>query len=274
MGVMPGDAIMKPVFSKMLEERLKTVIVGRVVYHYENVPSTNDVAHRLGREGVPEGAVIIAGSQSEGRGRGGKAWFSPSDVNLYCSVVLRPELPPQDVPLLTLISSVVLVDTLESYGVKGGIKWPNDILVDGRKVAGVLTEASTTGGRVDFLVLGFGVNVNATRALLDSGLGGDAKGATSLVEILGREVDLVEFAASLLTRLEEWYLAFLREGRRIIVAAWNDRSIMAGRRVEVQEATGAVVGKVLGIDAEGHLVVEPLPGKTHRVISGDVRLIS
>ena len=142
---------------------LETHDLGRTLHAFETVDSTNVVAFRLAVEGAEHGELVVAETQTNGRGRRGRRWSSPGHLNLYCSFVLRPELPPQRAPELTLLTAVAVAESLRAAGVPADIKWPNDLLVAGRKVAGILTELSADLDRIHFVVVGIGINLNAGR---------------------------------------------------------------------------------------------------------------
>jgi BirA family biotin operon repressor/biotin-[acetyl-CoA-carboxylase] ligase len=236
------------------------------------VGSTTQAALDLARQGAPAGSVVLANLPLAGQGRRGKRWFSPRDVNLYCSVILRPPIATELAPFFTFIASVALADTLDGWGVRPGIKWPNDLLVGKKKIAGVLADALTTGHRVEAVILGVGVNLNVSHAALAAALGPEAQSAISLREVVGAEVDRTEFAIRFLQRLAEWYDRFLEQGKAAIMKAWMDWDLVTGRRVIVRENGHAMEGTARGVDEHGYLIVETLPGETVRVISGEVRL--
>jgi BirA family biotin operon repressor/biotin-[acetyl-CoA-carboxylase] ligase len=184
---------------KALRTCLNTRVIGKDLRYWPEVDSTNAMALRLALEGAVEGTVVVAETQSKGRGRAGKPWFSPPGLNLYLSVILRPAVEVQKAGLLTLISSLAIADAIEAEGGQAQVKWPNDVLLGGRKVAGMLAELQTIGERVETLVLGIGVNVNISQDKLDQALGQTPWGATSITEVLRREIDRVAFTATLLT---------------------------------------------------------------------------
>ncbi len=258
--------------SKRLAARLGTRRVGRVVYSFDEVGSTNDVALELGRWGAAEGTVVMADSQTKGRGRYGRRWVSPPGVNLYLSVVLRPAVEPGHAALATFVASLALGDTMRTVGVEPAIKWPNDMVTGGRKVAGVLTEAETAAARVEFLVVGIGLNVNMDGAAIERLLGEEASGVTSLREAAGMELDREEVAAALLEALDARYAEFLGRGAGWVVEAWNAASRMVGRRASVRVEGGVVEGVVRGVDAQGRLIVERGDGGVEAVVAGDVQV--
>lgn len=247
----------------------QTRLLGKVVHYWDEVDSTNAVLGRLLKEGVGEGTVVIADAQSQGRGRIGKSWFSPPRVNLYMSVLLDPPIQFSDARLLTLIGSLAIVDAIEAQGVKAQVKWPNDVLVADKKIAGVLAEIQTHAGRVDHLILGLGINLNIDRASMNRLFADAAAGATSVHEALGHAVDRSAFAALLLERLEKHYFDFLSAGKHLILQEWRSRSFL-GRRVSVREEDMHVEGVALDVDEEGCLLVTLDDGSSVRVREGEV----
>ncbi|MCS6925676.1 MAG: biotin--[acetyl-CoA-carboxylase] ligase [Candidatus Binatia bacterium] len=246
-----------------------TRLLGHTVHYWTEVDSTNAVLARLRKEGASEGTVVIADAQTAGRGRLGKPWFSPPGVNLHLSVLLTPPIQLSQARLLTLIGSLAIADAIESTGVKAQVKWPNDVLVADKKVAGVLAEVQAQNGQVAEIILGLGVNVNIDRPTIDRLFGDVASGATSLREALGHEVDRAAFAARVLEALEHRYFAFLAAGSQPLLTEWRRRSFL-GRRVRVQEEDMTVEGIALDLDEEGCLVVILDDGSSVRVREGEV----
>jgi len=246
---------------------------GKRLYLYVEVPSTNAVLRELARRGAAEGTVVLAEAQTAGRGRAGQPWFSPPGVNLYASVLLRPAIAPRAVPVLSFIASLALADTIDEQGLRAAIKWPNDILVRGKKVAGVLAEVVATGDQVEFLILGVGVNLNVERDALRAALGPAGQAAGSLRELLGRPVDRNAFAATFLNYLGQWLALYREQGDAPVLRAWGDRDILTGARVEVREESVTFDGRVRGVGPDGCLEVEDVLGRRRRVVAGEIRLI-
>lgn len=257
----------------LLRRRLSSETIGRQIYLFGEVPSTNAVLRGLAKAGAREGTVVLAESQSAGRGRLGQEWFSPPGVNLYVSVLFRPAILPPAVPVFSFIASLALTDAIWTEGVPAAIKWPNDVLVERRKVAGTLTECSTAGDRVEYVILGVGVNLNVQREALRAALGEAAHAAISLREAAGREIDRNAFAATFLSLLERWLHVYVTRGPEAILTAWRDRDILVGRRVEIRAEEGTCAGRVLGVSRDGHLVVEETRGAAREVLGGEIRLL-
>lgn len=233
--------------------------------------STNAVAFKMAEEGAEEGTVVIADAQSAGKGRLGRIWLSPPGVNLYCSVVLRPAISPVAACQLTFLSVVAVARAIEKCtDLKPQIKWPNDILISGKKVAGLLNEMNAETEKVNFVVLGIGVNLNMRLAQLGETL---RHPATSLMEEGGAEVDRVAFTRTLLQELDELYDRFLVEGEAPVRAEWLERSAIKGRQVRVNLGAREITGEVQGVDQFGGLLVKLYDGTVETVLSGDVTLI-
>jgi BirA family biotin operon repressor/biotin-[acetyl-CoA-carboxylase] ligase len=249
---------------------LNTQELGQTLHCSAELPSTNDRARELADAGAAHGEVVVAESQTSGRGRRGRTWASPAGRNLYLSVILRPNLPPQRAPEITLVASVAACDACRKAGVEAGIKWPNDLLVGGRKVAGILTELSAEPDLVHWVVLGIGVNLNSGPGDFPAELRGLA---TSLSIERGQPVPRALFAAALLSELEQWLDRHANEGFGPIRDAWRERSVTLGREVRVDAEGGEISGVAEDIDASGALLVRGKAGLA-RVVSGDVRLVA
>jgi BirA family biotin operon repressor/biotin-[acetyl-CoA-carboxylase] ligase len=249
-----------------------TSATDRHLYLFAEVGSTNDCLRDLAGRGAREGSVVVAEAQRAGRGRLGQRWFSPAGVNIYASVLFRPAISPAEVFTFGSIASLALVDAIESLGLSAAIKWPNDVLVHGKKVAGVLVDSGMREKLVDYVILGVGVNVNVTTTALRDALGDSAGFATSLSQLLGREVDREALLAAWLEGLEAWRARWQREGPSALQKAWADRDILTGRRVEVRGGDGTFEGRVLGLEPGGSLVVLDTLGRRRRITTEEVRL--
>jgi len=252
-----------------LRPLLNTHDLGQELHWYEELGSTNDRAKELAEEGAEHGEVVIAEAQTAGRGRRGRSWVSPPRKNLYFSVVLRPELPPARAPELTLVASVALCDALRLAGVEAGIKWPNDLLASGRKIAGVLTELAAEPDRVHWAVLGAGVNVNARREDFPEELRDEA---TSVLIERGQPAPRALLAAACFTALEDWLDRHAEEGFAPIREAWRARTVTLGREVVVKADGREIAGTAEDIDETGALLVRG-PAGLERILAGDVKLV-
>jgi BirA family biotin operon repressor/biotin-[acetyl-CoA-carboxylase] ligase len=252
--------------------QLMTSVIGKQLVCLDETGSTNADAFRLAEEGAVEGTVVMADAQSGGKGRRGRAWSSPAGVNLYCSVVLRPRVMPHEAPQLTFLSAVAVARTIAQVtGLRPEIKWPNDLLIGGGKVAGLLNEMSAETDGINFVILGIGVNLNMTMAQFPSDL---RHPATSLFVATGSQVARVRFAAILLNELDRLYADFLAHGFGPVRKEWHLYCNARGRELVVSDAGMEVVrGRFDGIDGDGALLVRRPDGRVDRILSGDVRVL-
>jgi BirA family biotin operon repressor/biotin-[acetyl-CoA-carboxylase] ligase len=252
-----------------LRPLLNTHDFGQVLHCYDEIGSTSDRAKELAEEGAGHGEVVVAETQTAGRGRRGRVWSSPPRRNVYLSVVLRPELPPGRAPELTLVASVAVCDALRQAGVNAGIKWPNDLLASGRKIAGILTELAAEPDRVQWVVVGVGVNVNARREDFPEELRDEA---TSVLIERGQPAPRALFAAACLTLLEDWFDRHAEDGFAPVRDAWRERNVTLGREVLVRTDGREISGVAEDLDDAGALLVRTASG-VERVLAGDVQLL-
>lgn len=240
----------------------------RDVHWFDEIDSTQRVARDLARAGAPEGTVVVAERQTAGRGRLGRSWHAPRGVNLYCSIVLRPPLAPATVPQLALVCGVAAAAAIaEETDLRPAIKWPNDVLLERRKVVGVLVEMESEMERVHHAIPGIGVNLNEPQSAFPRDLQGKA---TSLLAVTGRRVDRAAFAARLLAELEARYGRFLSSGFSSVRAEWESYSSLTGVEVQIVSPEGERSGVVLGVDDDGALRLRRADGEVVRVIAGEV----
>ncbi|HXJ79524.1 MAG TPA: biotin--[acetyl-CoA-carboxylase] ligase [Candidatus Methylomirabilis sp.] len=256
-----------------IRRQLRTSVVGRHLYLFEEVESTNTVLSNLARSGAEEGTVVVAESQRRGRGRLGQEWFSPGGVNLHASVLFREPLMPRRAGAFTFIAGLALTDSIKDLGLHPAIKWPNDVLLNSRKVGGSLVECAIRDETVEFLVLGVGVNLNVSPQSLRDALGAAATTATSVSEALGHDIDRNAFAASYLNHLDRWALCHRQGGTARILEAWRDRDILTGRRITARGADASYDGRVLGVSDEGQLVVQDSLGGRHVILTEEIQLL-
>lgn len=251
-----------------IRERFASARLGNAVHYFPELDSTNRFAFKLAAEGAGEGAVVLAEQQTHGKGRLGRSWFSPAYLNIYVSVILKPQFAPADAPQLTLMSAVAVADAAQLFlGYAPAIKWPNDILVGGRKLAGILTESSVDRDRLHFVVVGIGVNLNVPAELLPEDLRGLA---TSLLILKRQAVDRTTFAGELIQSLDRCYGELEQRGFPHIAARWESFFELKGRKVKVEMGDRQVSGTATGIDRDGALLIERSGGALERVIAGDV----
>jgi BirA family transcriptional regulator, biotin operon repressor / biotin---[acetyl-CoA-carboxylase] ligase len=251
-------------------EGLETRFLGRPLVFLESTRSTNDLLLRWASEGAPEGTAVWAERQTKGRGRHGRKWDSRPGKSLTFSVLLRPSLGMGDLPEITLAAAVAVAKALESYGLKPKIKWPNDLLLGGKKICGILTETGRPQDKRAPVVLGIGVNLNQRAEDFPRDL---RPRATSFLLHAGRRVDRAEFFQRLLVQLEKAYLRVLARRFDLVLSDWRRRAAVLGRQVRVEGPRGFLYGQVLDVDAKGALMVRNDLGMVERVHSGTLEFL-
>jgi BirA family biotin operon repressor/biotin-[acetyl-CoA-carboxylase] ligase len=240
---------------------LQAKLLGNKVVHLNATGSTNVVARQLAERGIAEGTVVVAETQSRGKGRLGRKWITKPG-GLWMSVVLKPAIDPMHASSITLLAAVSVTKALRGAGLEAVIKWPNDVLVNGKKICGILTEMSAETDVVNFIVLGIGVNVNNDVPL---------ETATTMRSELGRDADRLKFMQSLLETLEEDYFTFKKEGFTPILWSWRRYSDTLGRLVEVTYQDEVVTGLAQDVDEDGSLLVKTPDGSIRKIVSGDCK---
>jgi BirA family biotin operon repressor/biotin-[acetyl-CoA-carboxylase] ligase len=238
-------------------------MAGRLIIH-DKAESTQDLAREMAQQGEPEGTAVMALSQTRGRGRAGRSWSSPPGKNIALSLLLRPRLTPGDTVLLGLLAAIAVAETVEGRGVRQAqLRWPNDVLVQDRKIAGILSEAVIESGAIDFLIIGVGFNVNT----LESDFPRDLRTpATSLFLCTGEESDLEEVAGEFLGKMDRLYSRVKKEGCAFIPSLWEHRWPHRGRMLVHDDTAGTG----LGLDTDGALILQQEDGSMTRIVSGDV----
>jgi BirA family biotin operon repressor/biotin-[acetyl-CoA-carboxylase] ligase len=232
----------------------------------DDCASTNDEAARLARAGARHGTVVIATTQSAGRGRDGRPWASPPGFGVYLSAVVRSPLPLVEVPPMTLAIGIGLCDAIRSTGVHACLKWPNDALVDNKKIAGVLVEAQSQGNKLEAVVIGIGVNIGGEVPPEIAGI------ATTLEAASGKPIDREAFIAALLAYVERWIDRYVAMGLEEIIPAWTERMAI-GIAAKATIGGAPMIGEVAGLDDDGALLLRDRDGALHRVRTGDVEVI-
>jgi BirA family biotin operon repressor/biotin-[acetyl-CoA-carboxylase] ligase len=255
---------------------MNTKFIGRNIYFFEEIDSTNNYAKKIAYEGCEDGSIVIAEKQTAGRGRLGRTWESSNGTGIWLSVVLRPNIPPQAIQLITLSSSVAVVRAIkDTTGIETGIKWPNDIILDGRKVCGILTEMSSEADHVNYVIIGIGINVNQKTQDFPEELRDKAISIRSFANhnseaafkrslIIGR----------LLSELEDVYYMLIDGRTEEILKAWKEYSIILGKEVVVSGRDGKFTGIAEDLTCEGKLVVRSVDNTTQMILSGEISLKS
>jgi BirA family transcriptional regulator, biotin operon repressor / biotin---[acetyl-CoA-carboxylase] ligase len=256
----------------LLPEILRPLLRGTIfdadLHHFYKIGSTNSAAMAAAAEGAPEGSVFLAEEQTAGRGRGSNSWQSPRSTGIYCSAVLRPTLPPSEVLVLSLAAGLAVKAAIQQVDsrVNTDLKWPNDLLIDGKKVSGILTEMNAEATRVRYIVVGIGINVNQVSFPRDLA-------ATSLKLATGSEWSRVELAAALLKSLDREYRQLLDDpaSRLSILRRFAENSSwVRGKNVRIEENGLSFEGTTEGLDERGFLLVRTSRG-VQTVLSGTVR---
>jgi BirA family biotin operon repressor/biotin-[acetyl-CoA-carboxylase] ligase len=253
---------------QMLSHRLYGTPFARRIFHFFKIDSTNSVAMQLGESGEPHGAVVLAEEQTAGRGRAGRAWASEKSAGIYCSILLRPQIPPAHAPLLTLVAGLAARDAAaEDLDALPDIRWPNDLLVSGRKFCGILTEMHAEPDRIHYAVIGIGINVNQSKMPADL-----ARIATSLRIETGKAHSRFELLIRLLRHFDRYYNQFLAEGAPPVLRRFAQvSSYYEGKRVRITTATESFTGTTAGLEPSGVLRVTRDDGRgVEAVLSGDV----
>ena len=253
-----------------IKNGLRTRFVGKDIVFFEEVDSTNRVAKQLAQKGAAAGAVVVAEAQGKGRGRLERPYFSPAGKGIWFSVILRPHILPQEAPKCTLLAAVAVAMAMKRFGLKAEIKWPNDILHEGKKLTGILTEMSAEIDRINYIVIGTGINVNIEEEEFPEEL---RDKATSLSIMKGERLPRVAFFQAVLEALDELCIVLEEDGFAPIIARWREYAVTLGQEVHVIGAIGkdSFDGRAIDIDEEGALLVET-EGGVRRVLAGDVSI--
>jgi BirA family transcriptional regulator, biotin operon repressor / biotin---[acetyl-CoA-carboxylase] ligase len=263
-----SELLGQPLQIRQIRDGLITKRLGAKLHYFSEIDSTNAYARQLAAAGADEGEIVVAEAQTRGRGRLGRSWISPPFVNLYLSVILRPHLPPMHAPQLTLMAAVALADTVASFlRTPPTIKWPNDILIEGRKVAGILTESRCDSERIEFVILGIGANLNYPAELMPDSI---RDRATSIASVTQTEVSREEFFRRLIQALDRCYGEIEESGFADLAHRWEALFGLREKKVRAEMAGRTITGIAKGIDPDGALIVEDGRGERQRIVAGDV----
>ncbi len=247
-----------------VSRQLNTRFIGKKIYYFDTVSSTMDSALQLAIKGSSEGTIVLAESQTKGRGRLGRNWFSPKYKGIYLSLILRPRILPNSTPILTLLTAVSICEAIkEAAGLEAKIKWPNDIIIHNKKLGGILTELNAEMDITRFVVIGIGLNVNNDKK-------GLTEGAISLKECKKEHINRITLLQEILRRIENNYLALLERDNRTIIDKWRNLSVTLGKRVRVACQKEHLEGEAIDIDSDGGLLVRLDSGLVEKVMAGDI----
>lgn len=249
---------------------LKTKYIGRKILYFDSLDSTNIKAKYLASSGEADGAVVISEEQTMGKGRLGRSFISPKGKGIWMSIILRPEIEPISASIITQIAAAAVNSAAAQIGVKTYIKWPNDIILNGKKVCGILTEMSAELTNINYVIMGIGINANLD---IEDYTDEVKKCATSLKIETGKSIDRKELLARFLNNFEDLYEEFIiNDNIKRIIKICRENSILIGREINVIKRGNAVKAKALDINDEGLLVVEYENGKIESLISGEVSI--
>lgn len=251
-----------------IEENLHTEYIGRKLYYYDSISSTNIKAKEIALE-EPEGTVIVSEEQTGGLGRLGRNWISPKRKGIWLSIILKPEVEPMNVSKIALVGAAAVNKALEDMGINSGIKWPNDIVLNGKKVCGILTEMSCELNMVNYVVMGIGINVNLDKSDIPEDL---QHKATSLKEATNKEVDRKILLANVLNHFEELYKDFKSGDISSTIEVRRKHSVLLGEEVRIIRGKETRVGKALDINFDGELVVQFENEVIENIFSGEISL--
>ena len=255
--------------GKALEMRMKTGKTIKKIIHFDSIDSTNTMAKALASQGEMEGTVVIAEEQTGGRGRLGRQWISPKGTGIWMSMILRPEIEPSEAAKITQVAAAAVTMAIrESTGCDAGIKWPNDIIINGKKVCGILTEMSGELNSVNFIVLGIGMNVNVNREDFPLEL---QNIAASIKEFSVKTVSRKEMVVKIFEKFEELYADFVyHKSIKCSLDICRKYSVTLGKQVRIIQRGRETLGEALDITDEGELVIKDLEGNIQKVVSGEV----
>lgn len=254
--------------QQWIQNQLRAELIGREIITYDSVDSTNDIAKNLVGESDKEGTVILADSQTQGKGRRGRTWYSEEKVGIYISILLKPSLPPEEISQITLVAGVTLVQAVNEFSrARAYLKWPNDIILNGKKVAGILTENHKKNIHSG-IILGIGINVNHSHFPVSL-----QHIATSMAMENGEIFERLPLITFLINHLDQEYRCFLDEGLSPIVDHWNLNSDMFGKRISITYGTQMFSGTAMKLNDRGHLVMLMDTGEEIDFDSGEVTLL-
>ena len=243
---------------------LKTGVIGKNIQYFKETESTNIIAREIANS-VEEGTVVIAESQTQGRGRLGRKWLSP-EGGIWLSIILKPRIQPLYASRITLLAGVTVAKTIRSLGLPAKIKWPNDVLINGKKVCGILTEIEAEIDIIDYCVVGIGIDANVDTESFPEDF---RESSTSLKKELGNSINRIEFVQKLLLEFEALYLKFQHDEFSSILEEWRAMSATIGEWVKITTQTRTIYGEAIGVDNEGALILETGEGLLEKIVAGN-----
>ena len=243
---------------------LQTKVIGKEIKYFKETESTNIIAREIA-DSVEEGTLVIAESQTAGRGRLGRKWISP-EGGIWLSIILKPKMQPQYASRITLLAGVCVAKTIRGFGLPAKIKWPNDVLINGKKVCGILTEIGAEVDLIDYLIVGIGIDANVDTESFPEEI---RDSSTSLKKETGKEINRVDFVRKLLEEFELLYLKFQKEGFTKILEEWRNMSATIGEWVKISTQTHTIYGEAIGVDNEGALILETSDGQLEKILAGN-----
>ncbi len=259
-------------YPEEIKNGLKTVILGKKIYYKNEMPSTQALAQKLADNGSAEGTLVITEHQKKGKGRLGRAWVGPPGKGLWFSIILRPGISPIAAPRLTIVAALAVALAIERVtGLRAGIKWPNDLLLRGKKVCGILTDMKAEQDLLEYIVVGIGINVNLSSEDFPPEL---RHKATSLKEELGVEVSRIKLLQRSVEEMERLYQSYLNKGFSYIRRLWMKWNVTLGCEVDIKESGRSYSGKALRLEEDGALLVDCADGKQRKFYAGDINLRS
>ena len=255
-----------------IKDGLKTQRIGKVIHHFETIDSTQDLAIRLAEGNAPEGSVVIGENQKKGRARIGRRWIAPKG-GIWMSLILRPKIATAESTLLPLLVSLAVCNAIRGVcGVNARLKWPNDVVINGMKVAGILAEMSCEVDRVNYVVIGIGINANVSVRKIESSIKGTAGyyGVISLMKELDKKIDRLILVMKTFTEMERLYIELEKQGSDTIIQSWKDLSATLGSNVIVTQDDLCFEGRAVDIDYDGALLLRLPNGNIKRIVTGDV----
>ncbi len=253
-----------------ISEKLNTKYIGRNLFYFDSLDSTNIKAKELALKNTAEGTIIISEEQTSGKGRLGRIWVSPKYKGIWISIILKPDIEPLRVPRITQIGAAAVIKTCEAFNIKAQVKWPNDIVLNSKKICGILTEMSGELNKVNYVVMGIGINANIDREDFSDEL---KSKATSISIETGNYIRRKEFVSILLNKFEELYEEFVKEDSiKTSVSICRENSILIGKEIKIINRDKETLAKAVDLDESGQLIVQFENGSTHKIVSGEVSI--